>query len=123
MSPRDLAKHDCITFEGLMSPQAWSFRMGKLDEPVSIHSRLVVNTAEAAVDAAVAGLGITRVLSYQIAEARRAGTLAVVLDKFEPVPSPVSLVYGGQSLLPQKTRAFIDFAAGRLKARIAAVAE
>jgi DNA-binding transcriptional LysR family regulator len=122
-SPRDLAKHDCITFEGLMSPQAWSLRTGKVDTSVAIHSRLVVNTAEAAVDAAVAGLGITRVLSYQIAEARRAGALGIVLDKFEPVPSPVSLVYGGQGLLPQKTRAFIDFATGRLKARIAAVAE
>ena len=123
MSPRDLAEHDCITFEGLMSPQAWSFRMGKADTPVAIHSRLVVNTAEAAVDPAVAGLGITRVLSYQIAEARRAGTLAVVLDKFEPAPSPVSLVYGGQGLLPLKTRAFIDFAAGGLKARIATIVE
>jgi DNA-binding transcriptional LysR family regulator len=88
---------------------------------VTIHSRLVVNTAEAAVDAAIAGLGVTRVLSYQIAGARRAGTLTVVLENFEPTPSPVSFVYGGQGLLPQKTRVFIAFAAKRLKARIAAV--
>ena len=121
MSPRDLAKHDCITFEGLMSPQAWSFATGKADTAVTIHSRLVVNTAEAAVDAAIAGLGVTRVLSYQIAGARRAGTLTVVLENFEPTPSPVSFVYGGQGLLPQKTRVFIAFAAKRLKARIAAV--
>lgn len=117
-SPHDLATHDCITFEGLMSPQSWSFRTGKLDTSVTIRSRLVVNTAEAAVDAAVAGLGVTRVLSYQIAEAWRAGALAVVLEKFEPEPSPVSLVYAGGVMLPLKTRAFLDFAARRLKARI-----
>ena len=123
MSPRDIGEHDCITFEGLMSPQAWNFRMGKVDVAVSIHSRLVVNTAEAAIDAALAGLGVTRVLSYQIAEARRAGALAVVLEKFESTPSPVSLVFGGQGILPQKTRAFVDLATRRLKARIAAGVE
>ena len=67
-----------------MSPQAWSFRVGKAEVPATIRSRLVVNTAEAAVDASVAGLGITRVLSYQMADARRKGTLAVLLEKFEP---------------------------------------
>lgn len=120
-NPHDLLQHDCITFEGLMSPEAWTFRIGKADMPVAIRSRLVVNTAEAAIDAAVAGLGITRVLSYQVDTARRAGTLALVLEQFEPAPSPVSLVHSGQGLLPLKTRAFIDFAAQRLKTRIVAV--
>ena len=40
---------------------------------VGVHSRLIVNTAEAAIDAAIAGIGVTRVLSYQIAAAVRAG--------------------------------------------------
>jgi DNA-binding transcriptional LysR family regulator len=120
--PRDLGKHDCITFEGLMSPQAWSFRMGKENTAVAIRSRLIVNTAEAAVDAAIAGLGLTRVLSYQVADARRVNALAIVLEEFEPPPSPVNLIYDGQGLLPVKTRAFIAFAAGRLRARISASA-
>jgi DNA-binding transcriptional LysR family regulator len=119
MRPTDLAHHDCITFAGLMPPQMWHFRSGKAHEPVSVHSRLTVSTAEAAVDAAIAGLGITRVLSYQMADALCAGTLVVVLKEFEPEPSPVSLLYAGQGLLPLKTRAFIDYAAPRLKARIA----
>jgi DNA-binding transcriptional LysR family regulator len=126
--PAELGRHDCITFEGLSSPHAWDFTIAKpkasgskasrSDAPVPIHSRLVVNTAEAAIDAAVAGVGITRVLSYQIANAMQAGALAVVLEKFEPEPSPVSLVYAGQGLLPLKLRAFLDFAAPRLKARL-----
>ncbi len=54
-------------------------------------------------------------LSYQIADTVRAGTLAVTLEEFEPPPWPVSLVYAGQRLLPLKLRAFLDFAAPRLK--------
>jgi DNA-binding transcriptional LysR family regulator len=58
------------------------------------------------------------VLSYQIASADRAGALTFVLQEFEPEPSPVSLVYTGGRLLPLKLRAFLDFAAPRLKARL-----
>ena len=121
--PGDLAGHDCITFGGLTSAQEWIFTVGKSAKPVAVHSRLVVNTAEAAVDAAVASIGITRVLSYQAAAALRAGALTLALRAFEPSPSPVSLVHAGQPLLPLKLRAFLDFATPRLKARIAQVAE
>ena len=116
--PGELSTHDCVTFEGLASPDAWIFTTGKSETSVAIHSRLVVNTAEAAIDAAIAGVGITRVLSYQIANALQAGTLAVALREFEPAPWPVSLVYAGQRLLPLKLRAFLDFAAPRLKAQL-----
>jgi len=119
--PIDLEGHACITFEGLMSPTVWKFRNAKGEIPVAIKSRLVVNTAEAAIDAAVAGVGITRVLSYQIAEALRARTLKILLGDFEPEPSPVNLVYAGQGLLPIKTRAFVDFAVERLRRQLGAI--
>ena len=102
-----------------MSPDGWKFVVGKSTVSVAIHSRLSVNTAEGAIDAAVAAVGVTRVLSYQVASALRAGTLALALRKFEPAPWPVSLVHAGQGLLPLKLRAFLDFAAPRLKARLA----
>ena len=116
--PESAPVDDCITFEGLLSPRAWTFAKGKSDVSVEIHSRLIVNTAEAAIDAAIAGVGVTRVLSYQIANAIRAGTLAITLQEFEAAPWPISLVYAGQGLLPLKLRAFLDFAAPRLKARL-----
>lgn len=119
--PQDLARHDCITFEGLGSPRAWRFTEGKSDVAVPIRSRLAVNTAEAAIDAAIAGLGLTRVLSYQVAAARRAGLIALVLEPFELAPWPVHLVHVGQGLLPVKLRAFLDFAAPRLRARLAQI--
>jgi len=118
--PSDLAAHDCIALEGPASLSAWTFVTGKSETTVTLRPRLSVNTAEAAVDAAVAGLGLTRVLSYQTAQARRAGTLALALEEFELPPWPVSLVYPSQRLLPLKLRAFIDFATPRLKAALAA---
>jgi DNA-binding transcriptional LysR family regulator len=120
-TPRRLAElgaHDCITVEGVMAAENWRFSVGKSSASVAIHPRLVVNTAEAAIDAAIAGLGVTRVLSYQVDDAVRAAALAVVLQDFEPTPWPVNMIYAGGRLLPIKLRAFIDFAAPRLKARL-----
>jgi DNA-binding transcriptional LysR family regulator len=120
-TPRRLAElgaHDCITVEGVMAAENWRFSVGKSSASVAIHPRLVVNTAEAAIDAAIAGLGVTRVLSYQVDDAVRAAALAVVLQDFEPTPWPVNMIHAGGRLLPIKLRAFIDFAAPRLKARL-----
>lgn len=117
-SPADLAAHACVTFDSLLPPHSWTFRAGSADLPVPIRSRLAVNTAEAAIDAAIAGVGVTRVLSYQIEDAVRSGSLRVLLREFEPAPVPVSLVFAGEGRLPQKLRAFIDYAAPRLRERM-----
>lgn len=116
--PNDLESHDCVTFEGLMSSRSWTFWKNGVLQTVAIHSRLVVNTAESAVDMAVAGLGLTRLLSYQIEAPLADGKLKVVLEPFEPPQVPVNLVYGGSGLLPLKLRAFLDFAMPRLKAKL-----
>jgi DNA-binding transcriptional LysR family regulator len=133
--PGDLGAHDCISFEGLAPPDTWTFgpaksaksakaaKSARSAKSVAIRSRLVVNTAEAAIDAAIASVGVTRVLSYQIASAVRAKMLVIALRDFEPEPSPVSLVYRGQPLLPLKLRAFLDFATPRLKARLSQEAD
>ena len=114
-SPEELAGHDCVTFAGLAGAESWKFRA---EQSVRVHSRLVVNTAEAAIDAAIAGIGLTRVLSYQVADATKAGKLAIVLKKFEPAPLPVSLIYAHETLLAAKLRAFKDFATPRLRSRL-----
>lgn len=119
--PEDLAAHDCVTFEGLGSPANWSFPADRATLAVAVRSRLSVTTAEAAVDAARAGLGVTRVLGYQVDAAVRAGELQLVLEAFEPRPWPVHLVHGGQGLLPLKSRAFLDFTAPRLRERMATI--
>ena len=116
--PSDLCGHDCITFDRFASPHAWKFANGNGEILVPIRSRLTVSTAEAAIAAAVAGVGITRVMSYRMENASRAGALEIVLEAFEPTPRPVNIVYPEQRLLPLKVRVFLDWATPRLKVRL-----
>lgn len=118
-TPQELATHDCISFDVLESRRAWVFGDGKSTLSVPVISRFGVNTAEAAIAAASLGVGLVRVLSYQVADAVGEGTLEVVLRDFESPPLPVNLVHKGQTPLPRKLRAFLDFAAPRLGERIA----
>lgn len=117
--PSALDGHDCIMFEGLYSSNVWRFGSGKTAAAVPIRPRFTVNTADAAIAAAIASAGITRVLSYQVRTAIAAGALRLILRPHEPEPLPVHAVYAGQSLVPLKLRAFLDFAAPRLKLSLA----
>ncbi len=117
-APADLDRHRCITFEATF-PGPWRFAGGVSFTPA--RPRMIVNTAEAAVDATVAGVGVTRVLSYQAEAALRAKRLRLLLRRFEPEPVPVNLVYDGQQRVTSKLRAFLDFAAPRLRERLAAL--
>ena len=118
-SPGDLAKLDAITFQSIMLPSNWQFGSERPQKAVPMRSRLIVNTAEAAIDAAIDGLGFTRVLSYQAAMAIKAGKLVPLLQDFEPAPWPVHLLYEPRALIPQKLRAFLDFATPRIAASMA----
>lgn len=118
-TPGDLAEHDCLAFEGLQTSRSWAFGPGRDNGPVAIRPRLGVNTADALIEAAAAGLGVARMTSYQAAAAIRDGRLATILRSYVPDPIPVHLVHTGQPLLPLKLRAFLDFAAPRLKAALA----
>ena len=122
-TPEELKDHDCITFENTLSAQSWAFKVGKTEKSFPIHSRLVVSTAEAATDAAVSGLGLTRMLDYQVDHQRRAGSLKLVLDAFRSPPKPVHLIYEAGRHLPLKIRTFLDFAAPRLKQAMQSLAE
>jgi len=117
-SPEELEQHAVISFEGLTATTHWLFESEQGPLRVPVHSRLAVTTADAAISAALLGLGLTRVLSYQVAEALADGRLQRVLKAHEQPALPVSLVHAGQGRLPMKLRAFLDFAAGRLRARI-----
>jgi len=119
--PEDLSALSAVTFDQLSSSEHWIFPDPKSNRElrVLVRSRLSVNTAEAAIDAAAAGIGVTRVLSYQAAQAATDGRIQVVLTEHEPPPAPVSLIHAGQGLMPLKMRMLLDFAAPRLKARLA----
>ena len=116
--PEDLAAHDCVAFDGPASLGRWSFPSKRGARAVSVRSRLTVTTAEAAIDAASAGLGITRVLSYQAAEAIASGRLVRILERFEPPALPVSVIHAEGRAPRPKVRAFAALAAARLRAAL-----
>ena len=117
LTPAELAAHDCISFEVMESRRAWVFGAARSAQAVPVHSRLAVNTVDAAIAAATLGVGLVRVMSYQVMDALRNDTLRIVLEPFETRPLPVSLVHKGQAPLPLKLRAFLDFVTPRLRAR------
>jgi len=121
-TPQDLAGHTCVMFAAIGSG-TWTFGHGRQARIIRPQCRLQINTAEAAIDAAIGGLGVTNVLSYQVARAVEEGKLRIVLQDFEPPPIPIHLIHAHQGLLPLKMRRFLDFAAPRIRKSLLASQE
>jgi DNA-binding transcriptional LysR family regulator len=117
--PDDLGSHDCITVDSVAAPRTWKFIKAGREIAAPIRSRLTVSDSEAAIEAAILGAGITRVMSYKMEGARRAGTLMTMLENFELEPLPVHIVYAERKPVPLKLRAFLNWVIPRLKARLA----
>lgn len=117
-TPADLSEHRIISFQSVSVLSTWDFEADGTETKASFRSRLSVNTIDAAIDAALAGVGLVRAVSYQIADHVRAGRLVVVLEAFERQARPVHLVYDAQNRLPLKLRAFVDFAVPRMRQRL-----
>lgn len=114
----DLARHECIGIEPTSPNDIWTFPPavgGRVARTVRVKPRLMVNTDEAAVSAAIDGEGIVRIFSYKVQEDVRDGRLVVLLPNAEPSPVPVYLVTSPDRLALAKVRAFMDFAAPRLR--------
>jgi DNA-binding transcriptional LysR family regulator len=120
-TPAHLAAHAVVVFSGLSGVERWGFadRMGETS--VAIKPRLTVTTAEAAVDAARAGFGITRVVGYQAADDIARGKLIRLLKDYEGGELPIHLLYPGGRYPPPKLRAFLDFTVPRLRQRCDAI--
>jgi DNA-binding transcriptional LysR family regulator len=119
--PADLARHRIIT-TGDEGRDRWVFPPAKGSSvPRAVHfkPRLIVNSVRGALGAAVAGIGITRLLTYHVAERVKDGSLKLILREAEPPARPVHLVMPeGRQSVP-KVRAFLDFAVPRLRAEFA----
>jgi DNA-binding transcriptional LysR family regulator len=110
-------EHTCI-MERDKAETGFASVPGKPLLPISIQSRLVVNSAAVAVDPAVAGHRITRVMSYQAAAAVSTGKLVVLLAQHEPPPIPVHVLLPSARSTTMKQRAFVAFAAPRLRCHL-----
>jgi DNA-binding transcriptional LysR family regulator len=118
---QDLARHAIIATTGVRPvADRWSFEIGGGTVSVSIQPRLAVNSVQAALDAAIAGGGIVRLLSYQSAIAEAEGALVRVLEDEPPSPIPIHIVHPAGRHLALKARLFIDRAVGVLREKFAA---
>ena len=115
-TPEDLVRHLCVTFSRIHTGISWLFAWrGGARRVISPSCRLYVNSGEAAVAAAIAGVGVTNVLSYQAAQAVKEGKLELILTDYQPAPIPVHLLHSKKGRLPYKMRHFLDFAAPRIR--------
>jgi DNA-binding transcriptional LysR family regulator len=103
-TPEAITSHDTIQF----GVTEWRFVDNGRDIRVASAPRFTTNSADAAIQYAAQGGGLTRVLAYQAAEAIKDGRLRIVLAKFEPPALPIHIVYPTSRLLSAKVRAFID---------------
>ncbi len=111
LSPNDLAGHQCITFSKLGAPAEWAFKMpSRKIRHFPVPTRLTLNSIEGAVDSAVRDGGLLQLYSYQAAPHVAESTLEIVMAGYEIDPPPVNIVYPQGRLVPQKVRAFVEFA-------------
>jgi len=122
--PTDLAKHQIVAFSHL-GLDHWNFTPAKgssIPRTVKFTPRCIVNTVRAAAASAIAGSGLTRLYSYQVAKYVSDGRLQVVLADAEYPPMPVHLLTPQGRLSVPKVRAFVDFTAPRLRTEFARMA-
>ncbi|MFT0868030.1 LysR family transcriptional regulator [Pseudomonas sp. CAM1A] len=113
--PSELQKHEVIA-AGTLSPRT-DWRFGAIDDPTLIRMkpRLTVTSNDAAIAAASAGLGIARLLSYQVADEVATGRLRVILAEYEEAPWPIHILHRESKYGSTKVRTFIDMLAEHLR--------
>ncbi len=117
--PNMLRDHALISFAGLGEAQRWTFQIAGKLEAVSPAPRMIVNSGDLAIAAALAGHGLTKVLSYQVVDDVRAKRLKVVLADFETPPVPVHVVHVSGRTASRRVRAFVEHAVERLRTSLA----
>lgn len=114
--PEDLVQHTIASASGVTPMSEWRFNDGGKALLQRVQPRLRTTTNDSAIAAAVAGLGITRLLSYQVVAHVHSGALQVLLEDFETAPLPVHVLHHEGRRATQKVRAFIDLAVDTLRA-------
>lgn len=107
-TPIDLADHDTIDFIHMTAAGEWSFDDGGRSRRVRPQPRFLANNADSTIAAAMAGRGITRVLSYMIAPQLAAGRLELVLEDYEPPAVPIHVVHKEAGQTSARVRAVVD---------------
>ena len=104
----DVSRHEVISSLALSSkPESWRVERGGRATHVEVRPRLVVNTTDAAAEAAAAGLGLVRLVSYQAEPLVRSGALvAVTLPDTRTLP--IHLVQPAGTQTAARIRLFVS---------------
>ncbi|WIE50607.1 LysR family transcriptional regulator [Pseudomonas sp. GM17] len=113
--PQELRQAPVIAPSSIGQSRSWLFDDNGTPLNIRPEPRLVVTANQAAISAACLGLGLTRVLSYQVAGKVATGELEIVLAEFELAPLPIHVVYQGGRKAPARVRSFVDFAVQALR--------
>jgi DNA-binding transcriptional LysR family regulator len=111
--PDELTQHTIVTANGLNAGTDWKFADGIITR---VKPRLSFATNDAAIEAAVTGFGITRLLSYQVAPHLSDGRLETLLSDFEQPKIPIHVVHREGRYASAKIRSFVDLMVERLRA-------
>lgn len=115
-TPQDLKSHQVIVASSLSQNIEWRFVDQGEPVAVRIKPRLTVASNDGAIEAAALGLGVTRLMSYQVAPLLAAGKLKIVLSEYEAAKVPIHIIHREGRHASAKMRAFIDLMAERLRA-------
>jgi DNA-binding transcriptional LysR family regulator len=110
-TPAELGGHCIVTRTSSTAVTEWRFAGAP---SLRLAPRLATTTNDSAIEAALAGFGIVRVLSYQVAPLVDRGALEILLQPFEPAPLPVHVLHAEGRRASRKVRAFVELAAARL---------
>jgi DNA-binding transcriptional LysR family regulator len=111
-SPAELVNHKIVASVGVTPVMDWKFAR---DITVMVKPRLTVNSNDAAIETVINGMGITRLLSYQIESYRASGQIQTLLTDFEPPPLPIHVIHREGRYASAKVRAFVDLIVARLR--------
>jgi DNA-binding transcriptional LysR family regulator len=114
-TPDALVKHQLIVAGAISATVDWRFENDGSPVSIRIKPRLRVTSNDAAIEAAVLGLGITRLLSYQIATQLASGELKIIMCEFEPKPMPINIIHREGRYASAKIRSFVDLMSTRLR--------
>jgi DNA-binding transcriptional LysR family regulator len=109
----ELYDHCLVAFDNFTLNDEWRFGVAE-KASVRVAPRLRVNNVDAAIDALLAGLGIGRLLSYQVARQIAQGSLVELLVDQAPLPVPINLVFQANRQRSPNVRAFIEEAKARI---------